>query len=87
MLRIPAELENGHKDRLLPMASEFSTCWRPCLNPKEAASCFTWSGTTLSYYVRPNAERTAAILWHEREKAAAQEPPQQANQPSTDGRF
>ena len=43
--------------------------------------------TTLSYYVGRNAERTAAILWHEHEKAAAQEPRQQADQHSTDGRF
>jgi len=32
--------------------------------------------TTLSYYVGRNAERTAAILWHEHEKAA--EPEQKA---------
>jgi len=43
--------------------------------------------TTLSYYVGRNAERTAAILWREHEKAADQEPRQQADQPSTDGRF
>ena len=43
--------------------------------------------TTLSYYVGRNAERTAAILWREHEKAADQEPRQRANQPSTDGRF
>jgi integrase len=29
--------------------------------------------TTLSYYVGRNAERTAAILWHEHEKAAEPE--------------
>ena len=29
--------------------------------------------TTLSYYVGRNAERTAAILWHEHEKAAESE--------------
>jgi len=43
--------------------------------------------TTLSYSVGRNAERTAAILWREHEKAADREPRQQADQPSTDGRF
>jgi hypothetical protein len=28
MLRIPAELEKGHKDRLLPMAPEFAELLR-----------------------------------------------------------
>jgi hypothetical protein len=43
--------------------------------------------TTLPYYVGRNAERTAAILWHEHEKTTDQGPRQQADQPSPDGRF
>jgi hypothetical protein len=45
--------------------------------------------TTLSYYVGRNAEKTAAILWHEHEKAAEPErtasdetPPKQSGKTS-----
>ena len=37
--------------------------------------------TTLSYYVGRNAERTAAILWHEHEKATAPEQKAEAKKP------
>ena len=37
--------------------------------------------TTLSYYVGRNAERTAAILWHEHEKAAEPERKAQPKKP------
>lgn len=136
MLRIPAELEKGHKDRLLPMAPEFVRLLEAVperdrtgpvfklnrmdgkpgpankdrvskiiskigakakvkVDAKKTASAHDlrrafgerWSArlmpaqlmelmrhesidTTLSYYVGRNAERTAAILWDEHEKAA-----------------
>ena len=153
MLRIPADLEKGHKDRLLPMAPEFARLledvpesersgpvfllerndgkpgrpapdrvsktvgsigaqakvrvdanktasahdlrrafgerWAARLMPAQLMELMRHESieTTLSYYVGRNAERTAAILWREHEKAADQEPRQQADQPSTDGRF
>jgi integrase len=140
MLRIPADLEKGHKDRLLPMAPEFARLLesvpeadrngpvfkldridgkpgRPApdrvskivssigakanvrVDAKKTASAHDlrrtfgerWAArlmpaqlmelmrhesieTTLSYYVGRNAGRTAAILWHEDEKAAEQKP-------------
>jgi len=143
MLRIPADLEKGNKERLLPMAPEFAELLtsvpeadrtgpvfkleradgkpgRPAVDRvskvvssigekakvrvdvKKTASAHDlrrafgerWAArlmpaqlmelmrhesidTTLSYYVGRNAERTAAILWHEHEKAA--EPEQKAN--------
>ena len=136
MLRIPAELEKGHKERLLPMAPEFARLLETVLekdrtgpvfklsrmdgrpgqankdrvskiiskigakakvkvDAKKTASAHDlrrafgerWAArlmpaqlmelmrhesidTTLSYYVGRNAERTAAILWDEHEKAA-----------------
>jgi len=139
MLRIPADLEKGNKERLLPMAPEFAELLsgvpeaersgpvfnleradgkpgRPAVDRvsktvssigekakvrvdvKKTASAHDlrrafgerWSArlmpaqlmelmrhetieTTLSYYVGRNAERTAAILWHEHEKAAEPE--------------
>jgi integrase len=142
MLRIPADLEKGNKERLLPMAPEFAELLsgvpeaersgpvfnleradgkpgRPAVDRvskivssigekakvrvdvKKTASAHDlrrafgerWAArlmpaqlmelmrhetieTTLSYYVGRNAERTAAILWHEHEKAA--EPEQKA---------
>ncbi len=135
MLRIPADLEKGNKERLLPMAPEFAELLgsvpeacrtgpvfnleradgktgRPAVDRvskivssigekakvrvdvKKTASAHDlrrafgerWAArlmpaqlmelmrhetieTTLSYYVGRNAERTAAILWHEHEKA------------------
>jgi integrase len=145
MLRIPGELEKGHKDRLLPMAPEFAELLRAVpesertgpvfklervdgqpgrpasdrvskivssigakakvrVDAKKTASAHDmrrafgerWASrlmpaqlmelmrhesidTTLSYYVGRNAERTAAILWHEHEKAAAPESNPEAN--------
>jgi integrase len=139
MLRIPADLEKGNKERLLPMAPEFAELLsgvpeaersgpvfnleradgkpgRPAVDRvskivssigekakvrvdvKKTASAHDlrrafgerWAArlmpaqlmelmrhetieTTLSYYVGRNAERTAAILWHEHEKAAEPE--------------
>jgi len=139
MLRIPADLEKGNKDRLLPMAPEFAELLervpeadrtgpvfkleradgkpgRPAVDRvskivssigekakvrvdvKKTASAHDlrrafgerWAArlmpaqlmelmrhetieTTLSYYVGRNAERTAAILWHEHEKATEPE--------------
>jgi integrase len=139
MLRIPADLEKGHKDRLLPMAPEFARLLetvpkaqrvgpvfkleridgqpgRPAVDRvskivgkigakakvrvdvKKTASAHDlrrafgerWASrlmpaqlmelmrhesidTTLSYYVGRNAERTAAILWDEDQKAAPSE--------------
>lgn len=146
MLRIPGELEKGHKDRLLPMAPEFAELLktvpedertgpvfkldridgilgRPTtdrvskvvskigarakvrVDAKKTASAHDlrrsfgerWASrlmpaqlmelmrhesieTTLAYYVGRNAERTAAILWEEHEKAAASEPNTEAHQ-------
>jgi integrase len=140
MLRIPGELEKGHKDRLLPMAPEFAellksvpeeertgpvfkleridgSLGRPStdrvskvvskigarakvrVDSKKTASAHDlrrsfgerWASrlmpaqlmelmrhesieTTLAYYVGRNAERTAAILWEEHEKAAEPKP-------------
>jgi integrase len=139
MLRIPADLEKGNKERLLPMAPEFAELLsgvpeaersgpvfnleradgkpgRPAVDRvskivssigekakvrvdvKKTASAHDlrrafgerWAArlmpaqlmelmrhetieTTLSYYVGRNAERTAAILWHEHEKATEPE--------------
>jgi integrase len=139
MLRIPGELEKGHKDRLLPMAPEFAellktvpeeertgpvfrldridgTLGRPTtdrvskvvskigaramvrVDSRKTASAHDlrrsfgerWASrlmpaqlmelmrhesieTTLAFYVGRNAERTAAILWDEHEKAAMTE--------------
>ena len=139
MLRIPADLEKGNKERLLPMAPEFAELLngvpeaersgpvfnleradgkpgRPAVDrvskivssigekakvrvdAKKTASAHDlrrafgerWAArlmpaqlmelmrhetieTTLSYYVGRNAERTAAILWHEHEKATEPE--------------
>jgi integrase len=139
MLRIPADLEKGHKDRLLPMAPEFARlletvpqadrvgpvfklqrfdgqAGRPAkdrvskivteigakamvrVDAKKTASAHDlrrafgerWAArlmpaqlmelmrhesidTTLSYYVGRNAERTAAILWNEDQRAAQSE--------------
>jgi integrase len=139
MLRIPADLEKGNKERLLPMAPEFVELLngvpeaersgpvfnleradgkpgRPAVDRvskivssigekakvrvdvKKTASAHDlrrafgerWAArlmpaqlmelmrhetieTTLSYYVGRNAERTAAILWHEHEKATEPE--------------
>jgi integrase len=139
MLRIPAELEKGNKERLLPMAPEFAQLLGEVPEPKRTGPIFKldradgkpgrpsvdrvsktvssigakakvrvdvkktasahdlrrafgerWAArlmpaqlmelmrhetieTTLSYYVGRNAERTAAILWHEHEKAAEPE--------------
>lgn len=135
MLRIPADLEKGNKERLLPMAPEFAELLNAVPEAERAGPVFTleradgkpgrpavdrvsktvssigerakvrvdvkktasahdlrrafgerWAArlmpaqlmelmrhetieTTLSYYVGRNAERTAAILWHEHEKA------------------
>ena len=140
MLRIPGELEKGHKDRLLPMAPEFAellesvpeedrtgpvfklgridgNLGRPStdrvskvvskigsrakvrVDSKKTASAHDlrrsfgerWASrlmpaqlmelmrhesieTTLSYYVGRNAERTAAILWEEHQKAGDSKP-------------
>ncbi len=145
MLRIPGELEKGHKDRLLPMAPEFAellksvpeeertgpvfkldridgNLGRPTtdrvskvvskigarakvrVDSKKTASAHDlrrsfgerWASrlmpaqlmelmrhesieTTLAYYVGRNAERTAAILWEEHEKAATPEQNTEAN--------
>ena len=153
MLRIPADLEKGNKDRLLPMAPEFAQLlesvpetdrsgpvfklerndgkpgrpasdrvsrivgsigakakvrvdanktasahdlrrafgerWASRLMPAQLMELMRHESieTTLSYYVGRNAERTAAILWHEHEKAADQQPRQQAEQPGTERRF
>jgi integrase len=139
MLRIPGDLEKGHKDRLLPMAPEFAELLRTVpaseqcgpvfkldrvdgkpgrpaservskivsnvgarakvrVDAKKTASAHDlrrafgerWAArlmpaqlmelmrhesieTTLSYYVGRNAERTAAILWHEHDKATSAE--------------
>lgn len=139
MLRIPADLEKGNKERLLPMAPEFAELLsgvpdaersgpvfnleradgkpgRPAadrvsktvsgigekakvrVDVKKTASAHDlrrafgerWAArlmpaqlmelmrhetieTTLSYYVGRNAERTAAILWHEHENATESE--------------
>jgi integrase len=139
MLRIPADLEKGHKDRLLPMAPEFARLletvpkaqrvgpvfkleridgqpgrpavdrvskivgkigetakvrvdvkmtasahdlrrafgerWASRLMPAQLLELMRHESidTTLSYYVGRNAERTAAILWDEDQKAAPSE--------------
>ncbi|MCX7417085.1 MAG: hypothetical protein NTY25_11440 [Planctomycetia bacterium] len=48
MLRIPAELEKGHKDRLLPMALEFSGLLEAVSESERSGPVFSWSGTTAS---------------------------------------
>jgi integrase len=139
MLRIPGELEKGHKDRLLPMAPEFAELlksvpeeertgpvfrldridgnhgrpttdrvskvvskigaramvrvdsrktasahdlrrsfgerWASRLMPAQLMELMRHESieTTLAFYVGRNAERTAAILWDEHEKAAMTE--------------
>ena len=149
MLRIPADLEKGNKERLLPMAPEFaellngvpeaersgpvfkleradSKPGRPAVDRvsktvssigekakvrvdvKKTASAHDlrrafgerWAArlmpaqlmelmrhetieTTLSYYVGRNAERTAAILWHEHEKATEPERKTEVKKPPT----
>lgn len=67
----------------------FGERWASRLMPPQLMELMRYESieTTLSYYVGRNAERTAAILCREHEKAADQEPRQQADQPSTDGRF
>ena len=56
MLRIPAELEKGHKDRLR---------WATRLMPAQLMELMRHESieTTLSFYVGRDAERTAVILW------------------------
>jgi integrase len=149
MLRIPADLEKGNKERLLPMAPEFAQLLdkvpapertgpvfkleradgkpgRPAVDRvsktvssigekakvrvdvKKTASAHDlrrafgerWAArlmpaqlmelmrhetieTTLSYYVGRNAERTAAILWHEHEKATEPERKTDVKKPRT----
>jgi len=149
MLWIPAELEKGNKERLLPMAPEFAELLtsvpeadragpvfkleridgkpgRPAVDRvskvvssigkkakvrvdvKKTASAHDlrrafgerWAArlmpaqlmelmrhesidTTLSYYVGRNAERTAAILWHEHEKATEPERKAEPKKPWT----
>ena len=149
MLRIPADLEKGNKERLLPMAPEFAELLggvpeagrsgpvfnleradgkpgRPAVDRvskivssigekakvrvdvKKTASAHDlrrafgerWASrlmpaqlmelmrhetieTTLSYYVGRNAERTAAILWHEHEKATEPERKTEVKKPPT----
>ena len=149
MLRIPADLEKGNKERLLPMAPEFAELLggvpeagrsgpvfnleradgkpgRPAVDRvskivssigekakvrvdvKKTASAHDlrrafgerWASrlmpaqlmelmrhetieTTLSYYVGRNAERTAAILWHEHEKATEPERKTDVKKPRT----
>lgn len=147
MLRIPGELEKGHKDRLLPMAPEFAELlksvpeeertgpvfridridgnqgrpttdrvskvvskigaramvrvdsrktasahdlrrsfgerWASRLMPAQLMELMRHESieTTLAFYVGRNAERTAAILWNEHEKAAMTEQNPEVNQP------
>lgn len=147
MLRIPADLEKGNKERLLPMAPEFAQLLAGIPEPERTGPVFKldradgkpgrpavdrvsktvssigeqakvrvdvkktasahdlrrafgerWAArlmpaqlmelmrhetieTTLSYYVGRNAERTAAILWHEHEKATEPERKADAKKP------
>jgi integrase len=149
MLRIPADLEKGNKERLLPMAPEFAQLLDKVPEPERTGPVFKleradgkpgrpavdrvskivssigekakvrvdvkktasahdlrrafgerWAArlmpaqlmelmrhetieTTLSYYVGRNAERTAAILWHEHEKATEPEPKTDVKKPPT----
>lgn len=149
MLRIPADLEKGNKERLLPMAPEFAQLLDKVPEPERTGPVFKleradgkpgrpavdrvskivssigekakvrvdvkktasahdlrrafgerWAArlmpaqlmelmrhetieTTLSYYVGRNAERTAAILWHEHEKATEPERKTEVKKPST----
>ena len=149
MLRIPADLEKGNKERLLPMAPEFAQLLDKVPEPERTGPVFKleradgkpgrpavdrvsktvssigekakvrvdvkktasahdlrrafgerWAArlmpaqlmelmrhetieTTLSYYVGRNAERTAAILWHEHEKATEPERKTDVKKPPT----
>jgi len=149
MLRIPADLEKGNKERLLPMAPEFAQLLDKVPEPERTGPVFKleradgkpgrpavdrvsktvssigekakvrvdvkktasahdlrrafgerWAArlmpaqlmelmrhetieTTLSYYVGRNAERTAAILWHEHEKATEPERKTDVKKPRT----
>jgi integrase len=149
MLRIPADLEKGNKERLLPMAPEFAQLLHKVPEPERTGPVFKleradgkpgrpavdrvsktvssigekakvrvdvkktasahdlrrafgerWAArlmpaqlmelmrhetieTTLSYYVGRNAERTAAILWHEHEKATEPERKTEVKKPPT----
>lgn len=149
MLRIPADLEKGNKERLLPMAPEFAQLLNKVPEPERTGPVFKleradgkpgrpavdrvsktvssigekakvrvdvkktasahdlrrafgerWAArlmpaqlmelmrhetieTTLSYYVGRNAERTAAILWHEHEKATEPERKTEVKKPPT----
>jgi integrase len=149
MLRIPADLEKGNKERLLPMAPEFAQLLDKVPEPERTGPVFKleradgkpgrpavdrvsktvssigekakvrvdvkktasahdlrrafgerWAArlmpaqlmelmrhetieTTLSYYVGRNAERTAAILWHEHEKATEPERKTEVKKPPT----
>lgn len=149
MLRIPADLEKGNKERLLPMAPEFAQLLDKVPEPERTGPVFKleradgkpgrpavdrvsktvssigekakvrvdvkktasahdlrrafgerWASrlmpaqlmelmrhetieTTLSYYVGRNAERTAAILWHEHEKATEPERKTEVKKPPT----
>ncbi len=63
------------------MRRAFGERWASRLMPAQLMELMRHESidTTLSYYVGRNAERTAAILWHEHEKAMTPEPNPEAN--------